>query len=236
MQTFRNLPKTTKTNLNDIIVGFRRRYVKTPSVVTARCKWENLTFDPKNETFQVFLEFYQKLAQEAYADDALRLIETPFNAKMHAHLKIVLNQARLETAPYETMVQHLEREMELNGLANPESTTFTGIQNVEPTNNPKQERNPKTANTCFGCGHPGHLLRNCRKTNRDKRNQKPLNTNIINPCETCGKLRHETKDCYSKANWANRPTWWKTPKPFCSNSIALPQQITPEVLQQPQIN
>ena len=33
--------------------------------------------------------------------------------------------------------------MELNGLANPESTTFTGIHNVEPTNNHNQVRPQK---------------------------------------------------------------------------------------------
>ena len=186
-----------------------------------------------NQTFQDFLEIYQKLAQEAHAENAPRFIETSFYAKMPAHLKSVLNQACLKTASYETMVQHLERAMELNGLANPESTTFTGIHNVEPTNNPNQERPPKTASTCFGCGHQGHLLRNCRTTNRDKRSQKTPNTNNTNPCETCGKLSHETKDCYSGANWANRPTWWKTPKPTGSNSIPLPQSTTPEVLQQP---
>ena len=236
LQTFRNMTETTKTNINDIIAGFRRRYVKTQSVATARCKWENLTFDPANQTFQDFLETYQKLAQEAYADVAPRFIETSFYAKMPTHLKRVLNQARLETASYETMVQHLEREMELNGLANPESATFTGIHNVEPTNNLNQERPPKTASTCFGCGHQGHLLRNCRKTNRDKRTQKTPNTTNTNPCDTCGKLSHETKDCYSGANWANRPTWWKTPKPTGSNSIPLPQSTTPEVTQQPQAN
>ena len=212
------------------------RYVKTQSVATAWCKWENLTFDPANQTFQDFIEIYQKLAQEAYADDAPRFIETSFYAKMPAHLKRVLNQARLETASYETMVQHLEREMELNGLANPESTTFTGIHNVEPTNNPNQEKPPKTASTCFGCGHQGHLLRNCRKTNRDKRIQRTPNTNNTNPCEICGKLSHETKDCYSGANWANRPTWWRTPKPTGSNSIPLPQSTTPEIMQQHQAN
>ena len=126
--------------------------------------------------------------------------------------------------------------MELNGLANPESTTFTGINNVEPTNNPNQKKTPKTASTCFGCGHQGHLLRNCRKTNRDKRSQRTPNTNNTNPCETCGKLSHETKDCYSGANWAKRPTWWKTPETTGSNNIPLPPSNTPENMQQPQAN
>ena len=149
---------------------------------------------------------YQKLAQEAYAEDAPKFIETSFYAKMPAHLKRVLNQPRFETPSYETMVHLLEGEMELNGLANPESTFFTGIHNEELAANTNQERVPKVTGPCFGCGHPGHLLRNCRKTNKDKRTQKPLSTNLTNPCETCGKLSHEAKDCYSGANWANRPT------------------------------
>ena len=81
LQTFRIMTESTKLNLNDIIAGFRRRYVKTQSVATARCKWENLTFDPTSQTFQDFLEMYQKVEQEAYADDAPKIIEASFDAK-----------------------------------------------------------------------------------------------------------------------------------------------------------
>ena len=102
LQTFRNMTETTKTNINDIIAGFRRRYVKTQSVATARCKWENLTFDPANQTFQDFLETYQKLAQEAYADDAPRFIETSFYAKMPTQLKRVLNLKQLALKQHHT--------------------------------------------------------------------------------------------------------------------------------------
>ena len=35
LQTFRNMTETTKTNITDIIAGFRRRYVKTQSVASA---------------------------------------------------------------------------------------------------------------------------------------------------------------------------------------------------------
>ena len=69
--------------------------MKTQSVATARCKWENLTFDPTSQTFQDFLEMYQKLAQEAYADDAPKFIETSFYSKTPVHPKRVPNQARI---------------------------------------------------------------------------------------------------------------------------------------------
>ena len=110
LQTYRNMTDTNRASLDDIIATFRRRYVRPQSIATARCKWEQLHFDPSQQTFQDFLEQYQKLAQEAYGDDAPKFIETSFYAKMPTHLKRVLNQARLETESYEMMVQHLERE------------------------------------------------------------------------------------------------------------------------------
>ena len=146
------------------------------------------------------------------------------------------NQARLETESYETMVQHLEREIERNGLATTHSTSITGIHNIEPSLKQQQQQNkpPKTTGTCFGCGNPGHLLRNCRKTNRDKRSQRNNTTAQASPCETCGKMSHETKDCYSGANWENRPTWWKTPKTTPPNNIPIAQHPQTIPMQQPQ--
>ena len=84
------------------------------------------------------------------------------------------------------------------------------------------------------CGSPGHLLRNCRKTNSDKRSQKNQNPTETTPCKTCGKRSHETKDCYSAANWANRPTLLKTPKTTPPNNIPIPQQSQATPMQQPQ--
>ena len=222
LQTFRNMTEATREHLIDILAGFRRRYVRQQSVATARCKWENLSFNPSQQTFPDFLEQYQKLAQEAYGENAPRFIEISFYAKMPPHLKKVLNQARLETESYETMVQHLEREIEINGLATNDGPSITGVHNIEPS---LQQQNipPKTTGTCFGCGNPGHLLRNCRKTNRNKRSQKNQNTTLSSPCETCGKMSHGTKDCYSGANWANHPTWWKTPKATSPNNIPIAQ-------------
>ena len=234
LQTFRNMTEATREHLNDILAGFRRRYVRQQSVATARCKWENLSFNPIQQTFPDFLERYQKLAQEAYGEDAPRFIETSFYAKMPPHLKKVLSQARLETESYETMVQHLEREIELNGLATNDSLSITGVHNIEPSSQQQQNNPPRTTGPCFECGNPGHLLRNCRKTNRDKRSQKTNAPSQSTPCETCGKMSHETKDCFSGANWANRPSWWKTPKTTPPNNIPITQQPQTIPMQQPQ--
>ena len=225
LQTYRNMTDTNRASLEDIIATFRRRYVCPQSIATARCKWNQLYFDPSQQTFQDFLEQYQKLAQEAYGDDAPKFIETSFYAKMPTHLKRVLNQARLETESYEMMVEHLEREMELNGLLAPNESNITGVHQID-VQDPQQAPNPpKPSGPCYGCGQSGHVVKNCRKVAREARNRgNRVPNKIVNPCETCGKKSHTTEECYSGANWANRPQWWKTPKATSSNSIPLPPQ------------
>ena len=190
---------------------FRRRYVKPQSIATARCKWDRLTFEPASQTFQDFLEQYQKLAREAHGEDAPKFIQSSFYAKMPPHLKRVLNQARLENETYDEMVAHLEREMELNGLANPETSSITGINNIELQQTEHQPERKK--GTCDYCGNQGHFKHQCRKLKNDQRNntrQGPRRA--ISTCETCGKRGHEAKECFSGANWANRPSWWRAPQ------------------------
>ena len=46
----------------------------------------------------------------------------------------------------------------------------------------------------------------------------------MDPCETFGKTRRRIQECYSGANWANRPQWWKTPKATSPNNIPIPLQ------------
>ena len=150
LQTYRNMTDTNRASLDDIIATFRRRYVRPQSIATARCKWEQLHFDPSQQTFQDFLEQYQKLAQEAYGDDAPKFIETSFYAKMPTHLKRVLNQARLETESYEMMVQHLEREMELNGLLAPNETNITGVHQIDALDPQQAPNPPKPSAPCYG--------------------------------------------------------------------------------------
>ena len=124
------------------------------------------------------------------------------------------------------MVQHLEREMELNGLLAPNETNITGVHQIEVQDTQQAPNPPKPTGPCYGCGQPGHVVKNCRKVARKarKRGNRVPNT-IVDPCETCGKKSHSTQDCYSGANWANRRQWWKTPKTTPPNNIPItPQQ------------
>ena len=56
LQTYRNMTDINRASLEDIIATFRRRYVRPQSIATARCKWEQLHFDPSRQTFQDFLD------------------------------------------------------------------------------------------------------------------------------------------------------------------------------------
>ena len=87
---------------------------------------------------------------------------------MPPHLKRILNQARLENATYDEMVADLEREMELNGLANPEANSTTGINIVEFQQTEHQPERKK--GTCDYCGNPGHFKHQCRKLKNYQRN------------------------------------------------------------------
>ena len=87
LQTYRNVTDTNRASLEDIIATFLRRCVRSQPIATARCKWEQIYFDPSRQSFQDFFEQYQKLAQDAYGEDAPRFIETSLYAKIPTHLK-----------------------------------------------------------------------------------------------------------------------------------------------------
>ena len=121
------------------------------------------------------------------------------------------------------MVQHLEREMELNGLLAPNETNITGVNQIEVRGTQQAPIPPKPSGPCYGCGQSVHIVKNCRKVARKARNKcNRVPNQIVEPCETCGKKNHTTQDCYSGANWANRPQWWKTPKTTPLNNIPIP--------------
>ena len=115
-------------------------------------------------------------------------------------------------------------ETELNGLAIPDTTSLTGINKIGQVPNTNQERPQKLTGPCFGCGHPGNLLRNCRKKTATNDCKKTDGSTITTPCETCGKISHEAKDCYSVGNWANCPTWWKTKRNNSTSSQTMTQR------------
>ena len=54
LQTCRNISASNKKTLDDVLIVFRRKYVKPESQATAKHKWHKLTFDPDTKSLPDF--------------------------------------------------------------------------------------------------------------------------------------------------------------------------------------
>ena len=87
LQTFENNNGPTRENLQEILAVFRRKYVKTQSMATAKHKFQKLVFNPANQKLVDFLDELQKLANDAFGIAAHAIIEQFIYAKMPPQLK-----------------------------------------------------------------------------------------------------------------------------------------------------
>ena len=55
LQTFRNISASNKKTLDDVLIVFRRKYVKPESQATTKHNWHKLTFDPNTKSLPDFL-------------------------------------------------------------------------------------------------------------------------------------------------------------------------------------
>ena len=116
LQTFRNINSTNRQTLEDVLIVFRRKYVKPESQATAKHNWHRLVFDPDTMKLPDFLEELNQGAEKAFGDHAQKMIDSLLYAKLPPKLKRSVNMARLENGSYDEIVAHLERELELNAL------------------------------------------------------------------------------------------------------------------------
>ena len=96
VQTIRKISATNKKTLDDVLIVFRRKYVKPESQATAKHKWHKLTFDPNTKSLSDFLEELNECAERAFGDNAQHMIDSSVNAKLPPHLKQSLNLTYLE--------------------------------------------------------------------------------------------------------------------------------------------
>ena len=101
LQTFKNINGPTQENLGEILAVFRRKYVKSQSMATAKHNFQKFVFHPVNQKLVDFLDELQKLAKDAFGVAAHSVVQQFIYAKMPAHLKKSINQARLENGTYE---------------------------------------------------------------------------------------------------------------------------------------
>ena len=139
LQTFGNLSAANKKFLDEVLIVFRRKYVKRESQATAKHKWHKLTFDSNINSLSDFSEELNECAERAFGDNAQHKIDSLLYAKLPPHLKRSLNLAYLENGTYDQVVAHLEKELELSGLENlgeltiPTMTGLTSNDNYQNT-------------------------------------------------------------------------------------------------------
>ena len=220
LQTFRNISAVNKKTLDDVLIVFRRKYVKPESQATAKHKWHKLTFDPNTKSLPDFLEELNECAEKAFGDNAQNMIDSLLYAKLPPHLKRSLNLAHLENGTYDQIVAHLERELELSGLENDGELTIPTMTAVPLNDN--QQNIEQTKVLCYYCKKPGHVVRDCRKRIRKEQEQrndpptqkiKPSTSKLYAPCPHCQRTNHPPEQCWSGPNAANRPKRFKQTHP-----------------------
>ena len=147
LQTFRNISALNKKTLDDVLIVFRRIYVKPESQATAKHKWHKLTFDPSRKSLPDFLEELNECAERAFGDNAQHMIDNLLYAKLPPHLKRSLNLAYLENGTYDHIFAHLKRELELSGLENDGELAIPTMTAVPPNDN--QQNTEQTKVVCI---------------------------------------------------------------------------------------
>ena len=220
LQTFRNISAVNKKTLDDVLIVFRRKYVKPESQATAKHKWHKLTFDPNTKSLPDFLEELNECAEKAFGDNAQHMIDSLLYAKLPPHLKRSLNLAHLENGTYDQIVAHLERELELSGLENDGELPIPTMTTVPLNDN--QQNTEQTKVVCCYCKKPGHVIRDCRKRMRKEQERgndpstqkmKPSTSKTYAPCPHCQRTNHPPEQCWSGPNAANRPKRFKQAYP-----------------------
>ena len=130
LQTFRNTSASNKKTLDDVLIVFRRKFVKPESQATAEQKWHKLTIDPITKSWSDFLEELCECAEKAFSDNAQHMIDNLLYAKLPPLLKRSLNLAHLLNGTYDQFVAHLGREIELSALVNDGELTIPTMTSV----------------------------------------------------------------------------------------------------------
>ena len=211
LQTFRNINSINRQTLEDVLVIFRRKYVKPESQATAKHKWHRLTFDPNTTKLPDFLEELNQGAEKAFGENAKSMIDSLLYAKLPPKLKRSVNMARLENGTYEEIVAHLERELELNALEESDDLPMATMASASTSNNNLLSNGINTNKDaqCSCCKATGHFYKSCPKLKKkkeleDKNDKKPQRPTYPE-CPTCGKKNHPVERCWKGAGAHLRP-------------------------------
>ena len=209
LQTFRNINSTNRQTLEDVLVIFRRKYVKPESQATAKHKWHRLVFDPNTMKLPDFLEELNQGAEKAFGDHAQKMIDSILYAKLPPKLKRSVNMARLENGSYDEIVAHLERELELNALEESDDLPMATMTSSSSKTKTPLSTGQMSDITCNYCKEKGHMVKDCEKLKKKKEKgaqQGKSNEKKTYPkCGTCGKKNHPEERCWQGAGAHLKP-------------------------------
>ena len=209
LQTFRNINSTNRQNLEDVLVIFRRKYVKPESQVTAKHKWHRLVFDPKTMKLHDFLEELNQGAEKAFGEHAQKMIDRLLYAKLPPKLKRPVNMARLENGSYDEIVAHLERELELNALEESDDLPMATMTPSAAKLKTPLSTGQMSDITCNYCKEKGHMVKDCeklkKKKEKDAQQGKQTQKKTYPEYGTCGKKNHPEERCWQGAGAHLKP-------------------------------
>ena len=200
LQTFRNISSSNRQTLEDVLVIFRRKYVKPESQATAKHKWHRLVFDPNTMKLPDFLEELNQGAEKAFGDHAQKMIDSLLYAKLPPKLKRSVNMARLENGSYDEIVAHLERELELNALEESDDLPMATMTSSSSKTKTPLSTGQMSDITCNYCKEKGHMVKDCeklkKKKGKDAQQGQSTEKKTYPKCGTCGKINHLEERCW----------------------------------------
>ena len=169
LQTFKNFSTANRQFFKDVLVIFRQTYVMPESQATAKHKRHRLVFDTNTMKLPNFLEKLNQGAENAFGDNAQKIIDSLVYAKQPPKLKRSVKLARLENGSYDEVVAHLKRELELNALEESDDLHMASMSSSTAKPKTLLSTRQTTDITCKYCKKKDHMVNDCKKVKKKKK-------------------------------------------------------------------